>query len=235
MQDTLHALLGLQEIDRQIFQVESELTRLPKELEARMGGLAQREHSIAERTAELNKLRAGIKEIEDMATGLRQRQRKLENEAASQKIDAAMLASYQHEIRSVKRTVSSAEDDGIELVGQAETIEAAIADMRAALDSEAPDQVVFRDNVATETTAAQAKLVELQAERAKLSADNISPEHIRMYTDLLATREGEALALLVDQVCQGCYVSIPKNLAVRLLRGSELVQCPSCNRILHRA
>ena len=78
-----------------------------------------------------------------------------------------------------------------------------------------------------------AKLAELQADRAKLSAEGISPEHIRLYTDLLATREGEALALLVDQVCQGCYVSIPKNLAVRLLRGSELVQCPSCGRILY--
>jgi predicted nucleic acid-binding Zn-ribbon protein len=34
-------------------------------------------------------------------------------------------------------------------------------------------------------------------------------------------------------VCQGCYVSVPNNIYVRLARCTELVYCPSCGRILY--
>jgi predicted nucleic acid-binding Zn-ribbon protein len=41
------------------------------------------------------------------------------------------------------------------------------------------------------------------------------------------------MAALDGRFCQGCYVEIPKNLLVRMARGMELVQCPSCARILY--
>ena len=42
-----------------------------------------------------------------------------------------------------------------------------------------------------------------------------------------------ALAELRDGLCEGCFVNLPKNIVVRLARGMELVQCPSCDRILY--
>ena len=53
------------------------------------------------------------------------------------------------------------------------------------------------------------------------------------YEKLLEAREGQAMALLDGRVCQGCYVSVPSNLYVRLARGREMVNCPSCGRILY--
>ena len=41
------------------------------------------------------------------------------------------------------------------------------------------------------------------------------------------------MAQVHGQICQGCYVEIPKNVALRMLRGLDLVQCPSCGRILY--
>ena len=48
----------------------------------------------------------------------------------------------------------------------------------------------------------------------------------------LATRTAQALAELGEGLCEGCFVNLPKNIVVRLARGTELVQCPSCDRIL---
>ena len=235
MQDVLQALRGLQEIDRHIFRVNAELKRLPAELSARQQQLSAIEHEIEVRNGELAELRANVKEIDDTTTGLRQRLRKLDVESTSGKIDAAMLASYQHEMRQVKRTIGQAEDDGLEMVGQAEELEARVKELEERLAGERTVFAEFEQNVANETAAAEARLAELQGQRGDTSSSAIDAATLDTYGRILTLRGGEALAPLDGQICQGCFVEIPRNLSVRLARGVELVQCPSCNRILYQA
>ena len=233
MQDTLIALRGLQEIDRHIYRVQAELERLPKELEQRKDVLVQLQEAITERDFSVKELRARIKEIEDATSGLRQRQRKLEHESNTQKVDAALLASFQHEIRQVKRTVSQAEDDGLSLVSEADEVETGLKELQDRLAEESSEFEAFQGNVAKETGEAEAKLAELVAKREKEASGGIEPPVLDLYTKLLASRGGEALAELSDLVCQGCFVGIPRNLSVRLARQLEVVQCPNCQRILY--
>ena len=80
---------------------------------------------------------------------------------------------------------------------------------------------------------AEHRLAELQDDRSKRSSDGIPPTALETYRGLLKTRQGEALAELGDGLCEGCFVNLPKNIVVRLARGAELVQCPSCDRILY--
>ena len=233
MLDTLQALLGLQEIDRQIFRVEAELRRLPAELAARREALERRTAELEEQRRAAFELRMQIKEIEDVTTQQRQRQRKLEGEAMRAKTDAALLAAYDHEIRSLKRTIGQAEEDGLQLVESVEEIEGRAAALEAELAEERRVFDEFRRNVERETAEAEVRVAELHRELEKHSAQDVPPDHLDLYRRLLSTREGEALAELQGQICQGCYVAIPKNLAVRLARGVDLVQCPSCDRILY--
>ncbi|MFT4647419.1 MAG: putative nucleic acid-binding Zn-ribbon protein [Glaciecola sp.] len=233
MQDTLIALRGLQEIDRHIYRVQAELERLPKELEQRQAVLARLKEAITERDFSVKELRTRIKEIEDATSGLRQRQRKLEHESNTQKVDAALLASFQHEIRQVKRTVSQAEDDGLSLVSEADEVENGLTELEERLVEETNVFEQFQGNVAKETSAAEGKLAELMAKRDKEASGGIDAPVLDLYTKLLASRGGEALAELNGMVCQGCFVGIPRNLSVRLARRVELVQCPNCQRILY--
>ncbi len=233
MLETLQALLNLQEVDRDIYRVESELKRLPRELAARQGKLDEKTRAVNERLEEVRKLKVQIKEIEDLTTGQRQRLRKLENEAAKNKVDAAMLASYEHEIRSVKRTVGMAEDDGLKLIERSEALQAEADELAVGNEGELAVFEKFRENVAQETAAAETRLAELRETREKIGSGSVEPEHLSLYSRILGRREGQAMAELQELVCQGCYVGIPKNLAVRLARQIELVQCPSCDRILY--
>ncbi|MEZ6005735.1 MAG: C4-type zinc ribbon domain-containing protein [Planctomycetota bacterium] len=232
MQETLSALRGLQEIDRHIYRVQAALERLPKELADRTAAMKRMEEGIAEREKDLREHRTRVKEIEDATTGLRQRLRKLEHESNSQKVDAAMLASYQHEIRQVKRTISQAEDDGLRLVSEAETLEAAVNELRQRLTEEREVFAEFQGNVEKESAEARAELEGLQGKRSQQASGGIEPAVLDLYSKLLDTRQGEAMAELADRICQGCFVEIPRNLAIRLARSTELVQCPNCQRIL---
>ena len=232
MQDSVQALLGLQEIDRQIFRVEAELRRLPRELELRSREIEARKAGVEARLETIRAHRARIKEIEDLTTAQRQRGRKLEGEALRSRGDAALLAAYEHEIRSLKRTVSQAEEDGLAMVDELERLEAEVQSERAALADDEALFEEFRANVQRETEAAEARLAELQGHLDATSAAEIPPDHLDLYRRLLTRREGEALAQLSGGICQGCYVEVPKNITIRLARG-DLVQCSSCSRILY--
>lgn len=233
MNPVLSALLTLQEVDRDIFKVESELERLPKELAARTEALAQRRAGLEAQKKEVAELRASIKEIEHTTVGLRQRLKKLETESMSGSADASLIASYQHEMRNIKRNISQAEDDGLKRVGRAEVMDTEITELEASLADEDSTFEEFKENVAQETAAAEQRLAELRARRESRSSDGIPRGDLETYQGLLKTREGEALAELGDGLCEGCFVNLPKNIVVRLARGTELVQCPSCDRILY--
>ncbi len=233
MNPVLRSLLTLQEVDRDIYKVEVELGRLPKELAARVEGIDNFKAQLAAKRAEVNELRTTIKEIEHTTVGLRQRLKKLEHESSSGAADAALIASYQHEMRNIKRNVSQAEDDGLKRVGRGEEIDTEIEEMEAKLLADEISFDEFKVNVATETADAEGRLAELAAVRASKSSEGITAADLDTYRGLLKTRDGEALAELGDGLCEGCFVNLPKNIVVRLARGTELVQCPSCDRILY--
>ena len=233
MNPVLRSLLNLQEVDRDIFRVEAELERLPKELAERVDALDARRARLNEKRREVQELRTSIKEIEHTTTGLRQRLKKIEHESSSGTADASLIAVYQHESRNIKRNVSQAEDDGLKRVGRAEALEAEIGEMEAQLADEESTFEEFKANVEKETAEAQQKLDDLRAVRQTKSSEGIPAASLEIYKGLLKTRNGEALAELGDGLCQGCFVNLPKNIVVRLARGTELVQCPSCDRILY--
>ncbi|MEZ6013673.1 MAG: C4-type zinc ribbon domain-containing protein [Planctomycetota bacterium] len=232
MNSTLQALLALQEVDRLIFKVERELVALPAELARREAGLAETRVRLEEKQREVHEARTQIKEIEHVTVGRRQHQRKLEAQSSSGKADAALIASYEHEIRNTKRTIADAENDILRMMMRIEELEREISLAAATLAEEERVFEEFSANVASETAAAEASLAELMNQRAQVSAGGIPVAQLEMYRGLLKTREGEALAELSSGICQGCFVNIPKNTVVRLARGSELVTCPSCDRIL---
>jgi len=234
MQDTLQALQGLQQIDRHIFKVQAEQRRLPEELAERTAKVEAHEARLGEMRDRVRALRSEAKEIEDLTVGMRQRYRKLESESNKGKVDAALLASYQHEMRKLKRNISQAEEDALKKLEVADAGDTDAATTESKLEEEKTVFEEFEANVAQELGEAQARYAELQAERNKLSADGIEAEHLELYRRLLESREGEALAELLDYHCQACFVQIPKNIGVRLARGTELVQCPSCDRIFYQ-
>ncbi|HED64042.1 MAG TPA: hypothetical protein ENJ09_00645 [Planctomycetes bacterium] len=232
MRETLRLLCGLQELDEDLYRVKDELRRLPQERDRRrekidheLSRLNELEHRIAE-------VRTRIKEIEDMTTGQRQRVRKLENEAAKT-TDQALIAAYNHEARSIKRDISEAEEEGLGLVETADKLQREADELRAKIEALEEEFRAYSENVDEEIRVAEAKRIDLEAERNQRMHSQVAPNVLETYEKLLDAREGHAMAMLEGRVCQGCYVTVPNNLYVRLARGTELVNCPSCRRILY--
>ena len=54
-----------------------------------------------------------------------------------------------------------------------------------------------------------------------------------MYLKLLRNGKGVAIARAEDNICLGCDMNIPPQLSLEIRKGTELVQCPQCYRILY--
>jgi predicted nucleic acid-binding Zn-ribbon protein len=233
MRETLQALKSLQEFDTEIFKLRDELRRLPQELERRK---AQIDALRARREETLRIARgfdAEVKEIEDMSTISRQRLRKVENEANSSRGDAATLAAYQIEARNLKREISASEEEGLALVEKSETQAREVARLDAEIAEAEKLLAEFRTNVEAEMAVANKRLGELLEKRKQRSTGSVAQDAMELYQRLILAREGIALAELDGKVCQACFITVPPNISVRVLRGTALVQCPSCDRIFY--
>lgn len=233
MQQTLRALRALQELDQEIFRLREELRRLPEERDRRRAQVDRLVAARDEAEARQRELRSRIKEIEDMTTQQRQRMRKVEGEAMSARGDMALQAAFQHQARTLKRDISIAEEEGLELVEQADGLASQAQELRSQVDEAEGVYGEFSGNVESEMATARAKLDELEAERAKRLSSDVDAESLTLYERLLAAREGVALAELEGKICQGCYMEVPSNLYVKVARGTSLAQCPSCDRIFY--
>lgn len=235
MQETIRALLALQEIDQDIFRVREELRRLPAERAQRRARIDAR---IAQRKAaeeRARSLRFRIREIEDLTSQQRQRMRKVENQATSTRQDMALLAAFQHEVKTLKRDISTAEEEALGLIEEAEGAEAELAALKSEIDEAERVFAEFDANATREGAQAQERLARLQAElERRKHGGAIPPDALSTYTRLLEAREGMALAELDGRICQMCFMEVTPNLFVRVVRGTELVQCPSCDRILYQ-
>jgi uncharacterized protein len=231
MQQTLQALLGLQEIDTDRYRVEMELKRLPKERESRLEELRRQEAAIEAAREALVAQRGRLLEFDSQVVTDRHRIRRLEQEVASSR-DMAVIEGCRYEMRELKRRIDNTEREALELMEAGEVLEQNLERMKEALASDREVFETFSKSVDEEVRAAEARRDGLLAKRRDFLGSGLDPAALSLYGRLLDAREGQALAILEGRICQACYMEVPPNLFVRLARGSEVVQCPSCDRIL---
>jgi predicted nucleic acid-binding Zn-ribbon protein len=233
VRQTLRILRSLQELDRDLYRLHDELRRFPQEVTRKREKVRVESDRLAETEKRLQDARVRLKEIEDMTTSQRQRVRKLEHEAGEARADAALLVAFQHEIRTLKRDIGEAEEEGLTLVTEIERLTQERETMRGAVAELEKEFSEYATNVDKESKGTMDRAQHLERERRQRGSAELSPDVLGLYEKLLASREGQALAELDGRVCQGCYVSVPNNIYVRLARFTELVPCPSCGRILY--
>ncbi len=233
MQQTLSSLLALQEIDRDIFRVKQELKRLPAERDRRQAILDRKEGEIDELKALIFEQKSRVKEYEEVATESRARIRKIEGAASNSRADASLHANYEHEIRSLKRSISRGEDEALEYIEKTERWESELKQKQATLDAEKAVFSEFSANVDAEIAEATERCNKLETQREARVRGDIKPETLELYARLIEARDGDAMAHLEGKICQGCYMEVPANFYVQLVRGSSILQCPSCDRILY--
>lgn len=231
MLDTIEKLLILQERDRQILRVKTEVARVgpeKQELTSRATG-AQ---------AALDAAKNRVKHIESDRKKL-----ELEVESKKQQIEKYSLQQFQtkkneeyralaHEIQTCKDAIVKLDDQQIELMEQAESAQKevnkanqAAAEARKMVDGQVADLSKREENLTRE-------LAELEANREQLLM--AVDESARSRYERLLKNKGATVVVGVQHgVCGGCHMKLTAQIVVSCQAQQEIVTCSNCGRILY--
>ncbi len=232
------ALLALQALDTSVDQLRHRRIHLPERAE------------LESRHKELRALEASMADVQRQRDEIAAREQTLENEIAAVRTKAAAddkalydgsvsalrdLRALQDEIASLGRRQRDLEDQELELMEQAEPLDAELARAaaaRVAIDAAATELLAA---IAEAEVAIDRELDELLGQRDALVAP-IPEALLAEYERKRKVSDGIAVARLVGNRCEGCHLTLPAVEVDRIRHEppDALVHCSECDRILVR-
>jgi predicted nucleic acid-binding Zn-ribbon protein len=231
MLETIEKLLILQDRDRNILRIKSELAHIEPERQALKMKAAGAQSGLESAKHRQMQIESDRKKLE------------LEVVAKKQQIEKYALQQFQtrkndeyralaHEIELCKEAIVKLEDQQLELMEKAETAQReAAAAAHAANDAKklADGQIA---SLAAREQNLQKELAELQSNREQL-LQAVDEAARSRYERLLKSKGGNVVVGVQHGVCGGCHMRLPTQIIVSCQAQQELVTCINCGRILY--
>lgn len=221
----------LQSVDLRIAELEREIATLPKHI-------AQIEKALDSHLRRLEADRAALtanqkerKRLEDDAKVESQKISKLKDQMLGAKTNEQYRA-FQHEIEFCEQAIRKAEDRVLDLMAEAEPLDANMKKAEAALQEEKRQVEAEKARARERTAVDQKQLDEAKAERKRMVAA-LKPQTYSTYERIRKKWHGSAVAEAVDGRCSACQIMLRPQFFQDLRHSEHLMTCESCGRILY--
>jgi predicted nucleic acid-binding Zn-ribbon protein len=232
MRAEVESLLILQDRDQKIAALKHQQTSTPKERKALEARLAAARDALEQAKARVRENEVERRKLELEVDGKRgailrfktQQQQTRKNEE---------FQALTSEIAHAEQSIHDLEDRELVLMEQAEELQRAAA---AAETDTARAQGIIREQLRRleeGSVAAGQRLTELETDHAQL-AGNVAADSLYLYQRLFAKKGDAAVVPLEHEICGGCHMKVPTQVASQVRGDQELTQCPNCGRILYR-
>lgn len=229
-ESVIDTLVNLQEIDRRnrerSLKVE-ELQKTAADLEdERTAKLAEVEAIRADSDStgvQRRELEAVLQEEERRLTERRMRLTRIRNDKE--------LEAAQREIDGLKELSSRHEEELYTVLEQTESVDGGLKAIEEELQAIVDRAKAHADETTGQIVALEKEIESEKAERERVAA-LLKPNVRRRYETVFSRRAGLAVVEMVRDICRGCNMSIPPQMANDIRKGNSLIDCPSCQRIL---
>jgi len=229
----LATLIELQKYDARIGALETEATRLPKQIEAIQASLAEAKKTLESLKVRIDagrkELRGKEKDLEVIGAKRAKQEARLYEVKTNKEYSAALL-----EIEESKQEKAKTEEDILGLMELQERLNGEIreAEVRFKTREEQgrQDEAVVRKKLA----AVEEELGGVRGERTTRTRD-LPPPLLADYERIAKARSGIAVAAVSSTgICGGCRVTIRPQAVLELRAGTTvLMRCESCGRFLY--
>jgi uncharacterized protein len=231
MSADIEQVTRLQSLDMRIAELEREIATLPKHI-------AQIEKALDSHNRRLEADRAALaanqkerKRLEDETKIEAQKISKLKDQMLGAKTNEQYRA-FQHEITFCEDAIRKAEDRILDLMAEAEPLDANVKKAEGALKEEKQQVEAEKARARERTAIDQKQLEELQAERKGLVA-GLKPQTYSAYQRIRKKWHGMVVAQASGGRCGACQIVLRPQFYQDLRHSEELMFCESCGRILH--
>ena len=234
----LDELLAIQDLDTTSDQLRHRRATLPElatieQLTTELAALGATRDEVAGR---LHAVRSAQKEAEDHASLLEDKAGEVHTSMYDGSIAAHKeLEALQEEHAALQQRQAEFEDRALELMEEAEPIEAELAVHDAAIAELASRRAAVEADLVVARAELDVEIDRVTAERAEV-AGRVPGDLLSAYEPLRASLGGVAVARLHGARCEGCHLEIPSAELeeVRRAPADAVVSCPECFRILVR-
>jgi predicted nucleic acid-binding Zn-ribbon protein len=224
-------LLELQLIDAEIVAFNKELSRLPLQLKEAEDSVLNAENELIEITETQKKLQLEIRTREGDTESLKESINTHRTQLGQIKNNSEYTLALST-IKKEKDRISEIEDEVLTrmsdleaLTSQKDEIEKKIKELRTILDEQ-------KTSISKDEKSLEKKITIKKSARTEL-AEKIEDDTQRRYNRVRQNYPTDAICAVTNQTCQGCYMGVTKQVYSELCMGYEILECPTCGRILH--
>ncbi|MBI9100831.1 MAG: nucleic acid-binding protein [Spirochaetales bacterium] len=231
MQETFEKLRELQDVLSQKYEIEREISEIPKNLSTKIEMLNRLKKSYIDKN----------KKIEDTKKNIGMLKQKLiDAEIARENYEKQMdVIKTQREYEALDKEIRDAtekeqqlrkdilreEKEFEELVYSFESEEAMIKEQEEELQAE-------EDKNNQETDGKKDVLKDLEAEEAKITPF-LDDEILFKFERIIRNKSGIGIVPVKNSVCTGCHMIFPAQFENDVRTGDKILFCPYCSRILY--
>lgn len=227
----LPSLIHYQQLSLELARLNARLAEFPTQIQAIDDEVARASGDLAAAENELSECKKERRGLEGELQDLENQKSKYNQQLMEVKTNEAYKA-MQHEIEGVAAKISNVEEKILLLMEEAEGTERQVTEEKTKLEGikkegESRKSAIKDDQKKVEQEAARVTS-ELQTAKAALST-----EALDMFERIASSRNGIALARALDERCQECNVRLRPQAYQEIKKGTSLIQCDSCKRILY--
>jgi len=229
----LQYLINLQKFDLRIFQIQDQLRKAPellKSAEAPIQDILLKLQTFKNTGETLIKQRRGAER--ELATQEDQLQ-KIRNRLSELKTNKEYQA-HLFEIELARKKKDALEENVLEIMERVDQNEQTVKELEEQAKEAQKTFDVEKARLETHFANLTNELTDLDRQQKAL-ADMVEKPLLARYNRLKIMRKGYAVAQLRDGACGGCQLQLPPQLVAEVKRGSELLDCSYCHRILYMA
>ena len=230
MQGTFDKLQQLQEILSQKFQIQRDISEIPKKLGTKNEILNRLKKSYVEKNEQFDKIKERIKKLKhDIGEAERLR------EDSEKKMD---MISTQREYESLDKEIKDAADKEQKLRWEIQKEEKRFEEMSEALNREEKmikmqeDELKLEsDKIDKESQSKKDLLKKLESEEGEL-VPGMDEDILFKFERIIKNKSGLGIVPIIKGVCTGCHMMLPAQFVNEIRAGEEILFCPYCSRIL---
>ncbi len=231
IKEQLKALVGLQEIDARILNLQQRLEQRPREEAIIRTELDAHHRQVQECEAELKALQVRRKERElDLET----------KEVTIKKYQAQLLqvktnkeySALQAEIDGLKADNSLLEEAILVTLEEIDRAKKSLGSVQESYKAQEQRMQEHLNQVREAAAGWERELAEAMARRHEMAAV-VDRLVLAQYDRVLKNRRGVALVPVLHDSCSGCHMGLPPQVINEIRIGERLIVCESCARILY--
>lgn len=227
----IESLVILQDIDKEMGDLEKTLEAAPKEVETLKERLDIQENQRKQVEEKLKILKEQdeklTKELEEDQAKLKKSKNRLMLVENSKEYHAIM-----REIDTLEKNSRLKEEEKLTLEEELDTQQRLLDALNEEISKISEELQQKEDALDKIINRCESRIKELKEKRAEF-AKQIPPPILSRYEFIRARLNNPVIVPVEDSICTGCHISIPPQTYIELQKGLQILSCPNCQRLIY--